>query len=114
MVGTTPADESAETMIRTRLGGQTHRFVTVDHQDRCLRINIAELAVVIAEIVAERTATLEVELTETRAEVDRLHTERVELGEGLIARDQEIIALTADLEQADARLSELDREGGVA
>jgi hypothetical protein len=115
MVGTIPpADDSATTLIRTRLDGQTHRFVTVDHRDRCLRINLAALAEVIAEIVTEDTAALTGELTETRAEVDRLHAEKVELGAGLIARDQEIIALTADLEQADMRLSELRGEGGVA
>jgi hypothetical protein len=53
MVGTqAPPSEAAVEAIRQRIAGETHRFLLVDATSR-LRVSIAELAVLIAEIVEE-------------------------------------------------------------
>lgn len=97
MVDTTlTVDESTATMIRSRLNGQTHQFVTVDQRDSCLRLNLAALAALIAEILAEHTAALTAERDEITRESD--------------LREQEIIALTVERDRAlDQRAAILER-----
>jgi hypothetical protein len=58
MVGTqAPPSEAAVEAVRQRIAGQTHRFLIVDGTGR-LRVSIAELAVLIAEIVEQSAASM--------------------------------------------------------
>ena len=63
MVGTTqkPGYVLAETVnfVRTRLAGQTHRYLTAGRAG--LAVHIAELAVLVAEIVTEYAEQVEAE-----------------------------------------------------
>lgn len=55
MVGTqAPPSEATIETIRQRIAGQTHRFLFVEDTGR-LRVSIAELVVLVAEIVEEHT-----------------------------------------------------------
>jgi hypothetical protein len=57
MVGTpTPPSEATVEAVRQRLAGHTHRFLSADHNG--LRVDIAELAVLVAEIVTEHEHTI--------------------------------------------------------
>lgn len=57
MVGThAPPCEAAVEAIRQRIAGESHRFLLVEPTGR-LRLSIAELAMLVAEIVEEHAGT---------------------------------------------------------
>jgi hypothetical protein len=55
--------------IQNALGAGASRFMTVDHDRRCLRVDFAELATVMAELIAA-------DLDQVADQVDHLHCDR--------------------------------------
>jgi hypothetical protein len=79
--------------VQSRIGGHSHRFLSVDDQGR-LCVDFVSLAELIAEIVDEYTHGLRAALDDMRWESS--------------IRENEVVQLGYELERAEARLTELD------